>query len=204
MKFQVTSLMLIFTMAACSGGKKDSESKDKSGDEKSKKEEKNTAKNEKDKNKPMHAMVKIQAKSGSKLTGKVHFTQKNGKVKMEAKIANAGEGKHAIHIHQKGDCSAKDGKSAGGHWNPTNVDHGKWGEKPYHRGDIGNIEVDTSGKGSISRTTNEWCIGCDDNKKNIIGKAIIVHKGPDDFSSQPSGAAGARIGCGVIEMKEKK
>ena len=141
----------------------------------------------------------IQPKSNSTISGKVTFIEKNGIVTMEATIANASEGNHAIHIHAEGDCSAPDGKSAGGHWNPTNENHGKWGETSFHRGDIGNLVVGADGKGTISRETDLWCIGCEDETKNIIGKAIIIHQGPDDFTSQPAGAAGARIGCGVIE-----
>ena len=141
----------------------------------------------------------IQPKSNSTISGKVTFIEKNGIVTMEATIANASEGNHAIHIHAEGDCSAPDGKSAGGHWNPTNENHGKWGETPFHRGDIGNLVVGADGKGTISRETDLWCIGCEDETKNIMGKAIIIHQGPDDFTSQPAGAAGARIGCGVIE-----
>ncbi len=146
--------------------------------------------------------VILEPKSDSNLSGEVIFTQENGQVTMEATILGLSEGQHAIHIHQKADCSAADGTSAGGHWNPTNEPHGKWGaEEGYHKGDIGNFEVDASGKGSITFTTDEWCIGCGDDAKDIVGKAIIIHDGVDDFTSQPSGAAGTRVGCGVIEMK---
>jgi len=145
--------------------------------------------------------VALEPKSGSDLGGEVTFTQENGEVTMEATITGLAEGQHAIHIHQKADCSAEDGTSAGGHWNPTNEKHGKWGDaEGYHKGDIGNFEVDANGEGTVSMTTDEWCIGCDDENKNIVGKAIIVHDGVDDFTSQPSGAAGTRVGCGVIKM----
>ncbi|MDJ0646701.1 MAG: superoxide dismutase family protein [Flavobacteriaceae bacterium] len=138
------------------------------------------------------------AKSGSEITGEVLFKERNGRVTMTAKVENVSSGNHAIHIHAIGDCSTPDGKSAGGHWNPTNENHGKWGEQPFHRGDIGNMVVGDDGKGIFERTTDLWCIECEDEVKDIVGKAIIVHAGPDDFSSQPAGAAGARIGCGEI------
>ncbi|UBZ06006.1 superoxide dismutase family protein [Salegentibacter mishustinae] len=145
--------------------------------------------------------VSLEPKSGSDLGGEVTFTQEAGEVTMEATITGLAEGQHAIHIHQKADCSAEDGTSAGGHWNPTNEKHGKWGDaEGYHKGDIGNFEVDANGEGTVSMTTDEWCIGCDDENKNIVGKAIIVHDGVDDYTSQPSGAAGTRVGCGVIKM----
>lgn len=147
------------------------------------------------------AIANISAKSDSEVTGQVSFTEKDGNVIMKATLEGLTEGNHAIHIHEIGDCSAPDGKSAGGHWNPTEQNHGKWMQEPFHTGDIGNLVANTAGKGSIERETDLWCLDCDDDKKNIIGKAIIIHAGPDDFSSQPSGAAGPRVGCGEIVMK---
>src|SRR5699024_2140913 len=105
----------------------------------------------------------------------------------------------AIHLHEKGDCSADDATSAGGHWNPMNEEHGKWDSKDgYHKGDIGNLKVDQDGKASITFETDQWCIDCDDKAKNIVGKAVVVHEGADDFKTQPTGDAGGRVGCGVI------
>ena len=144
------------------------------------------------------AVATIQSKSGSSVSGTVTFEELEGRVTLRAVVRGASPGDHAIHIHLEGDCSAEDGSSAKGHWNPTGQDHGKWNDPPFHRGDIGNIEVDKDGEGRISRTTDLWCVGCGDDSKDVLGKAIIIHQGPDDFSSQPSGAAGPRIGCGVI------
>lgn len=141
----------------------------------------------------------LEPKSDSKVSGKVIFTESDGMVNMVAELTGLDEGEHAIHIHEKADCTSVDGKSTGGHWNPTMEPHGKWGAKEgYHKGDIGNFKADASGNGNITFATNEWCIGCDDDKKNIVGKAIIVHQGIDDFTSQPSGAAGSRVSCGGI------
>lgn len=146
----------------------------------------------------LNATANIMEKSDSGISGTVTFSETSGVVSMTANISGLKPGKHAIHIHAKGDCSALDASSAGGHWNPTNKNHGVWGTPPFHVGDIGNIEINSKGKGTISRETDLWCINCDDETKNIVGKAIIIHEGPDDFSSQPSGAAGSRIGCGEI------
>lgn len=149
--------------------------------------------------KPKEVVVNLMAKSDSKATGTVVFTEENGTVNMKATLSGLEPGEHAIHIHESSDCSAPDGKSAGGHWNPTNEQHGKWGaETGYHKGDIGNFTADENGNGSISMTTDEWCIGCDDETKNIIGKGIIVHAGKDDFTTQPTGDAGGRVSCGGI------
>jgi Cu-Zn family superoxide dismutase len=141
----------------------------------------------------------LEPKSNSKVSGKVVFIESEGMVNMVAELTGLSEGEHAIHIHEKADCTSADGKSTGGHWNPTMEPHGKWGAKEgYHRGDIGNFKTDTNGNGYITFATNEWCIGCNDDKKNIVGKAIIVHQGIDDYTSQPSGAAGSRVSCGGI------
>lgn len=102
----------------------------------------------------------------------------------------------AVHIHEHGDCGDA-GKGAHGHWNPTNEKHGKWGSSSYHSGDIGNVKLDDKGHGELTLSTTRWTIGGDD-KTNILNRGIIVHSGTDDYTSQPSGNAGSRIGCGVI------
>lgn len=140
-------------------------------------------------------------KSDSNVKGTVTFTETGGQVNMVAMLSGLSAGEHAIHIHDKADCSSADGKSTGGHWNPTNTPHGKWGaDEGYHKGDIGNFTADADGLATVEFSTEEWCIGCDDETKNILGKGVIVHQGVDDFTSQPSGAAGARVSCaGIIE-----
>ncbi|MBC2845808.1 superoxide dismutase family protein [Winogradskyella flava] len=144
-------------------------------------------------------MITLSPKSDSNAEGAVTFKEKDGIVSMTANITALSEGEHAIHIHEKADCTSPDGKSSGGHWNPTAQPHGKWGaETGYHKGDIGNFKVGEDGQGIVTITTDEWCIGCGDDTKDILGKAIIVHQGSDDFTSQPSGAAGSRISCGGI------
>ncbi len=135
----------------------------------------------------------------SGLTGKAVFTQNGDNIKFVISVANVSPGEHAVHIHETGDCSAPDGKSAGGHWNPTGVAHGKWGEGEFHLGDIGNMTVDDQGMGKLELTTNLWEMNTGSDI-DFVGKAIIVHADADDFVSQPSGNAGPRIGCGVIKM----
>lgn len=146
--------------------------------------------------------VQLEPKSNSNVSGTVTFTEENGVVTMNATINGLKEGQHAIHLHEKADCSAADGTSAGGHWNPTFEDHGKWGdENGYHRGDIGNFDVNSEGVGTVTFSTDQWCIGCEDEKENILNKAVIVHEGVDDYTSQPSGAAGTRVACAGIIKK---
>lgn len=158
------------------------------------------AKNEMDEDETVVKFM-LEPKSDSNVKGEVTFTQDDDEVEMVAMLSGLSEGEHAIHIHQTADCTAADGSSAGGHWNPTNEPHGKWGaSEGYHKGDIGNFTADAEGNATVEFETDEWCIGCDDENKNILGKGVIVHKGVDDYTSQPSGAAGARVSCaGIIE-----
>lgn len=145
--------------------------------------------------------VDLEQKNSSGVQGKVVFSEKNNLVSMVSTVSGLTPGTHAIHIHMKSDCSSDDGKSAGGHWNPTAKKHGKWADSEgYHKGDIGNFEADNNGDATIEFITDQWCIECDDKNKNIIGKAVIIHQGKDDMTSQPSGAAGSRISCaGIIK-----
>lgn len=143
--------------------------------------------------------VTMEPKSDSNVKGDITFTEKGNKVIMVTHLSGLTPGEHAIHLHEKGDCSAPDGKSAGGHWNPKNMQHSKWDSpKGFHMGDIGNLKADSEGNATLTFETGEWCIGCDDVTKNIIGKSVVVHQGVDDFTSQPAGDAGNRVSCGVI------
>lgn len=146
------------------------------------------------------AVAVITQKSESGVAGTVTFTEseEGNEVMLDARISGLTPGSHAIHIHEFGDCSSDDGKSAGGHWNPTGMAHGKWGSDAYHKGDIGNLEADENGEVVMTMSTDKWCIGCADSTKNILNRAIIIHQGTDDFKTQPTGDAGGRVGCGTI------
>jgi len=141
----------------------------------------------------------LEPRSGSNAIGKAEFTEENGVVTFYSEVSNLSPGMHAVHLHENSDCSADDASSAGGHWNPTFAKHGKWGDpEGYHRGDIGNFEADENGSMIIKFETDQWCIGCDDESKNILGKSIIIHVDPDDYVTQPTGNAGGRLICGGI------
>lgn len=148
-----------------------------------------------------HAAAALEGiKPDTTVTGTVSFDEMDGKVKMmlQMTIKDKANQSVAVHIHEHGDCGEM-GKAAGGHWNPTNQNHGKWGNPPFHSGDIGNINLDANGNGSLELETDLWSIG-GDTTKNILGKTIIIHSGTDDYTSQPSGNAGERIGCGIIRQ----
>lgn len=142
--------------------------------------------------------IDLEPKSGSTVKGTATFSEKNGLVTFEAKISGLKPGIHAIHIHEKADCSAADAASAGGHWNPTFKKHGKWSDVEHHKGDIGNFTADENGNGIITLKTDEWCIGCGDANKDVLGKGLIVHANPDDYITQPTGNAGGRVACSAI------
>jgi Cu-Zn family superoxide dismutase len=128
-------------------------------------------------------------------------TMTDGQVKMTLNITVAAKANKtvAVHIHEHGDC-ADNGNASHGHWNPGNTQHGKWGSNSFHAGDIGNVKLNAKGKGTLTVTTDLWTLGGMANK-NILGKAMIVHGGEDDYTTQPSGNAGSRIGRGLIGPK---
>lgn len=147
-----------------------------------------------------HAQAAISGTySDTTVEGSASFDQMDGKVKMVLNLTIPAKANKsvAVHLHEHGDCGDM-GKEAHGHWNPTNKQHGKWGSSSFHSGDIGNVELDGQGKGSLTLETDLWTIG-GDSTTNILNKAVIVHGGVDDYVSQPSGNAGGRIGCGVIQ-----
>lgn len=148
--------------------------------------------------KPILLKIDLEPNSASNVRGTAVFTERNNIVSLVVKLQGLKPGVHAIHIHEKADCSSADGSSAGGHWNPTFKPHGKWGSSSCHKGDIGNLTADKEGSATLSMTTSEWCVGCGDPTKDVLGKGLIVHQGADDFVSQPSGNAGVRVACSGI------
>lgn len=128
--------------------------------------------------------------NSSDISGWVTFTKVSDGVRVEAKLNGLSEGKHGFHIHTYGDCRADDYSSAGGHFNPAQEKHGAPDDSARHMGDMGNISA--NGTAAIDYVDHNI------NINKIIGRALILHKGTDDLTSQPSGAAGPRIACGVI------
>ncbi len=138
-------------------------------------------------------------KSDTSGSGRAEFTKKDDgtvEISLSLNFPKMANKTVAVHFHEHGDCGDA-GKGAHGHWNPTNEAHGKWGSAAYHSGDIGNVQLNAEGSGAVTVSSNRWTIGGDD-KTNILGRAVIVHSGVDDYKTQPTGNAGSRIGCGVI------
>jgi superoxide dismutase, Cu-Zn family len=140
--------------------------------------------------------VPLMAKSGSKLSGTATFTAVKGGVDVKIKVAGAPPGMIATHVHENGDCSAPDGASAGGHFNPEGHPHGMPPAPERHLGDLGNIDVGADGTGSTEIVVMGANLEAAD-PDSFLNRAIIVHEKKDD-GGQPTGNAGGRIGCGVI------
>jgi superoxide dismutase, Cu-Zn family len=144
------------------------------------------------------AAANLEPKSGSRVTGTVMFTKMGNEVQVVADIQNLTPGKHGFHLHEKGDCSAADASSAGGHFNPTHQHHGGPNTAERHVGDLGNLEADASGKAHLDWKGKMNLSGAD----SIIGKSVVVHEKADDLKTDPAGNSGARIACGVINAAD--
>ena len=146
---------------------------------------------------PGQARAAIESRSGSTVTGMATFTEVPGDVKVVVHIEKAPPGMHGLHIHEKGDCSDPEAKSAGGHFNPTGMPHAGPMDKEHHAGDLGNIEIDSKGEGHLEITSSMLTVKPGPN--SVVGRAIVFHQKADDLKTQPTGDAGGRLGCGVIK-----
>lgn len=104
----------------------------------------------------------------------------------------------AFHVHETGSCDPEtDHESAGGHFNPTDVEHGYLTQTGPHAGDMPNQFVDADGV--LEAQVFNGAVTLDEGEAGIMGRALMIHAGPDDYTSQPSGDAGDRLACAVIE-----
>ncbi len=153
---------------------------------------------------PQHRVQRAQANlapaSASLVSGKLAITAIDGGVRIEGELGGLGRGGiHAIHVHERGDCSAADGSSAGGHFNPASSAHGRAGTPVHHLGDMDNLTANARGVARVDLQLQGVTLGSGA-ANDILGRALVVHAGPDDYSSQPAGNSGARVACGVIEI----
>jgi len=145
---------------------------------------------------PMLASAGLAPTKGNKTVGEVTFEQVGDKVRVTAQVINLKPNQeHGFHVHEVGDCSSGDGMSAKGHFNPYGKPHGQGAER--HAGDMPNLKADA--KGRIRLVTELDIITLTPGPASIIGRAVIVHADPDDYKTQPTGNAGARLACGVIK-----
>ncbi len=141
-------------------------------------------------------IASLEARSGSAVGGQVRISRHGTKIRLRARVTGLAPGsEHGFHIHDKGDCSAPDASSAGGHFNPGGSAHGRFGDPVHHGGDLPSLRADAKGVARVDAdlSTLEWA-----GANGLKGRAIIVHGKPDDFTTQPTGNAGPRVACAVI------
>lgn len=146
------------------------------------------------------AVAVLRPTKGNSVRGIVTFTKDKGGIRVVADLEGLTPGNHGFHIHEYGDCSAPDGTSAGGHFNPEGKPHGAPTSKNRHVGDLGNITANAEGKAHYDWTDPVISFA---GTRSVVGRAIIVHAGEDDLKSQPTGNAGPRIACGVIGIAKE-
>lgn len=144
---------------------------------------------------PTKAVAVLRPTGGSTVEGKVTFSRADAGVKVNVHVTGLAAGKHGFHIHEFGDCSAPDGASAGGHFNPSAEAHGAPADAQRHTGDLGNIEANADGVADLEYTDSRTSF---EGPNSVLGRGVIIHANADDLKTQPTGNAGGRLACGVV------
>lgn len=145
------------------------------------------------------AVATLKPTQGNTAKGTVRFMQKGDVVTVVARVDGLTPGLHGFHVHEKGDCSAPDAMSAGGHFNPSHKAHGDPAHGDHHAGDLGNLNANASGHATLELSVPSAQFTLDKNAPNsVVGRALVVHADPDDLKTQPAGNSGKRVACGVI------
>lgn len=145
------------------------------------------------------AQAKLASKSGSQVAGMLQLTQVADGVMIAGEVTGLQPNTvHGFHVHEKGDCSAPDAASAGGHFNPTMAQHGGPDATMKHLGDAPNIQSDAQGNATLSASIMGATLK-DGGANDLVGKSVVVHAKRDDYKTQPAGDSGDRIACGVVE-----
>ena len=142
------------------------------------------------------AAAQLISKSNSHVQGTIQFYAENDGVRVVGIVTGLTPGAHGFHVHDKGDCSAPDASSAGGHFNPYHTAHGGPAAAEHHAGDLGNITADDTGRVEINVFSHDLALS---GENSIVGKSVVIHAAADDLKTNPAGNSGARIACGPIE-----
>ncbi len=144
------------------------------------------------------AVATLKPTQGNQAAGSIRFEQYGNKARVIATVTGLKPGAaHGFHVHEKGDCSAADAMSAGGHFNPIGQPHGAHDKPPHHAGDMPNLTADATGTATLRWESEALSVGS--GPTNVVGRSVIVHRDPDDYKTQPAGNAGPRLACGVIQ-----
>lgn len=145
------------------------------------------------------ARASLRPTDGQAARGSLAFEAVPGGVRVTGRVEGLGAGAtHGFHVHEKGDCSAPDGSSAGAHFNPGGHAHGGPHSAQRHLGDLPNLTADAQGVATVDATIDDAALG-DGSANDLLLRAVIVHAAADDYATQPTGNSGARIACGVIQ-----
>jgi Cu-Zn family superoxide dismutase len=144
------------------------------------------------------AVVNLAPTNGNHVQGSLTLTEDVGGVRITGQLSGLTPGEHGIHVHERGDCSAPDATSAGDHYNPAGTPHGGPSTTPHHTGDLGNITADAGGTAQVDQVFPGLSLH---GARTILGRAMVVHAAKDDYTTQPAGASGARVACGVITQR---
>jgi Cu-Zn family superoxide dismutase len=146
---------------------------------------------------PLRATAALQPTKGSKAFGEATFEETDGKVRVSVFAQGLVPGReHGFHVHEAGDCSSDDGMSAKGHFNPHGKPHGAPSGTERHAGDLPSLKAGKDGRARLEVTVD--AITVRPGPASVVGRGLIVHADPDDYKTQPTGNAGARLACGVI------
>jgi Cu-Zn family superoxide dismutase len=146
------------------------------------------------------AVADLQPTKGNNTSGTVTFTQSGDKVRVAGDVKGLKPNQeHGFHIHEAGDCSSGDGMSTKGHFNPLGKPHSHPGTAERHAGDMPALKADAGGNARVNATLD--VITVNPGATSVIGRGLIVHASPDDYKTQPTGNAGARVACAIINRK---
>lgn len=143
------------------------------------------------------ASATLRAADGS-AKGTARIVGKAGRWELKVAVEGLPAGLHGAHLHTVGKCDAADFASAGGHLNPHGKMHGSENPQGMHLGDLPNLTVGADGKGSLTTMLADSAAELERALFDADGTAVVVHAGPDDNKTDPSGNSGGRIACGVL------
>jgi Cu-Zn family superoxide dismutase len=143
------------------------------------------------------AFATLEPRSGSQVSGTVAFAERGGQVVAHVELGGLAPGSvHGFHVHEKGDCSAPDASTTGGHFNPTGSAHGRAGGAVHHLGDMPSLTADGAGRVRVDLELAGVTVA--PGPDSIVGRSVVVHRDADDFTTQPAGNSGPKVACGVI------